>query len=112
MINDLATHPVRWLTTAELATYWSVSTSHIRRLAASGKLRALRLSANVWRISTKATREFERAARDGRRRDISRISHQPMRILVFAVPKPIGSPAFSAANAAVTPERGRRASDS
>jgi excisionase family DNA binding protein len=111
MINDLATHPVRCLTTAELAKYWSVSTSLIRRLVASGKLRALRLRANVWRISTEATREFERAARAGVTPDGYRRVPSPVRILVFATPRAGASQSFSAANVAIAPKRRRCASN-
>jgi excisionase family DNA binding protein len=64
-IEDLANHPTAYLTIAELAEYWRVSPSQIRKRVQSGELAALRLGPHVYRISTGAAQAFELRARVG-----------------------------------------------
>jgi excisionase family DNA binding protein len=45
----------------QLAERWNCSARHVRRLCASGELRAMRLGQEAWRISLGAVAEYEYA---------------------------------------------------
>jgi excisionase family DNA binding protein len=62
-IRNLATHPNRYITIAELASYWSVSRQQIYKLVESGALGTIRLGTRLYRIPTQLAVEFERQAR-------------------------------------------------
>ena len=62
-IKNLATHPARYLTVAELAEYWAVSRQQIYKRIESGTLDAIRLGSRLYRVPAHAALEFERRAR-------------------------------------------------
>ena len=61
-ILDLATHPGRYLTVAELAEYWAVSRQQIYKQIESGALGTIRFGVRCYRIPTQSARAFERRA--------------------------------------------------
>jgi len=61
-IRDLATHPERYLTVAELAEYWAVSRQQIYKRIASGALATIRFGVRCYRIPTRSALAFERRA--------------------------------------------------
>jgi len=61
-IQDLASHPARYVTVAELADYWAVSRRQIHKRIESGSLEAIRLGWRLYRVRTEAALEFERCA--------------------------------------------------
>ena len=62
-IRNLATHPARYITVAELAAYWAVSRQQIYKRIESGALGTIRLGKRLYRIPTQLAIEFERQAR-------------------------------------------------
>jgi excisionase family DNA binding protein len=61
-IRDLATHPGRYLTVAELAEYWAVSRQQIYKRIESGALGTIRFGVRCYRIPTRSALAFERRA--------------------------------------------------
>ena len=61
-IRDLASHPGRYLTVAELAEYWAVSRQQIYKRIESGALGTIRFGARCYRIPTGSALAFERRA--------------------------------------------------
>ena len=61
-IRDLATHPGRYLTVAELAEYWGVSRQQIYKRIESGALGTIRFGVRCYRIPTRSALAFERCA--------------------------------------------------
>jgi excisionase family DNA binding protein len=59
-IRDLATHPERFLTVAELAEYWGVSRQQIYKRIESGALGTIRFGVRCYRIPTRSALAFER----------------------------------------------------
>ena len=59
-IRDLATHPGRYLTVAELAEYWAVSRQQIYKRIESGALATIRFGVRCYRIPTGSALAFER----------------------------------------------------
>ena len=59
-IRDLATHPGRYLTVAELAEYWAVSRQQIYKRIESGALKTIRFGVRCYRIPTGSALAFER----------------------------------------------------
>lgn len=64
-IRDLASHPARYVTIAELAEYWGVSRQQIYKRIESGGLEAIQLGSRLVRVRTSAALEYERSARVG-----------------------------------------------
>jgi excisionase family DNA binding protein len=62
-IRDLATHPMRYVTIAELAEYWAVSPQQIYKRIDSGALEAIQLGSRLYRVRTTAALEYERCVR-------------------------------------------------
>jgi excisionase family DNA binding protein len=62
-IRDLATHPMRYVTIAELAEYWAVSCQQIYKRIDSGALEAIQLGSRLYRVRTTAALEHERRVR-------------------------------------------------
>jgi excisionase family DNA binding protein len=62
-IRDLTTHPVPYVSVAELAVYWGVSRKQIYKQIDAGTLQAIRLGPRLFRIRTNVAREFEERAR-------------------------------------------------
>ena len=58
-IRDLATHPRRYLTVAELAEYWAVSRQQIYKRIESGALATIRFGARCYRIPIRSALAFE-----------------------------------------------------
>jgi excisionase family DNA binding protein len=63
-IRDLATHPGRYLTVAELAEYWAVSRQQIYKRIESGALGTIRFGVRCYRIPTRSALAFERWAQE------------------------------------------------
>jgi len=61
-IRDLATHPGRYLTVAELAEYWAVSRQQIYKRIESGALGTIRFGVRCYRIPIRSALAFERRA--------------------------------------------------
>jgi excisionase family DNA binding protein len=61
-IRDLASHPARYVTIAELAEYWAVSRQQIYKRIESGTLQAIRLGSRLYRVRTETAIEYERRA--------------------------------------------------
>ena len=61
-IRDLATHPGRYLTVAELAEYWAVSRQQIYKRIESGALGTIRFGCAVTGFPTRSALAFERRA--------------------------------------------------
>lgn len=59
MIGDLANHPEKYVTVAELAAYWRVSERTLRYHIQLGSLRATRVGGK-WRVDVKDARAFGR----------------------------------------------------
>jgi len=64
-IRDLAAHPARYVTIAELAEYWAVSRQQIYKRIESGALEAIQLGSRLYRVRTAAALEYERRAKVG-----------------------------------------------
>ena len=64
-IRDLASHPARYVTIAELAEYWGVSRQQIYKRIDSGALEAIQLGSRLVRVRAAAALEYERNARVG-----------------------------------------------
>jgi excisionase family DNA binding protein len=62
-IRALKDHPAPYLTTSELAQYWSVSRKQIYKQIEAGTLRAIKLGPRLMRISTSDALRFERIAK-------------------------------------------------
>ncbi len=62
-IHDLASHPTRFVTIAELAEYWAVSCQQIYKRIDSGALEAIQLGSRLYRVRTTAALEYERRVR-------------------------------------------------
>ena len=62
-IHDLAAHPMRYVTIAELAEYWAVSCQQIYKRIDSGALEAIQLGSRLYRVRTTAALEYERRVR-------------------------------------------------
>jgi len=62
-IHDLAAHPTRFVTIAELAEYWAVSCQQIYKRVDSGALEAIQLGSRLYRVRTTAALEYERRVR-------------------------------------------------
>ena len=58
-IRDLAGHPARYVTIAELAEYWAVSRQQIYKRIESGALEAIRLGSRLYRVRTSVALEYE-----------------------------------------------------
>ena len=54
-----------FLTPRQVAERWGCSPRHVRRLCASGELRAMRLGIDAWRISLEAVEAYEAAQTSG-----------------------------------------------
>jgi excisionase family DNA binding protein len=61
-IRDLAAHPARYVTIAELAEYWAVSRRQIYKRIESGALGAIRLGSRLYRVNVQAALDYERRA--------------------------------------------------
>ena len=70
-IRDLATHPGRYLTVAELAEYWAVSRQQIYKRIESGALGTIRFGVRCYRIPTRSALAFERRAQAVNRNPMS-----------------------------------------
>jgi excisionase family DNA binding protein len=70
-IRDLATHPGRYLTVAELAEYWAVSRQQIYKRIESGALATIRFGVRCYRIPTQSALAFERRAQVGYQHPLS-----------------------------------------
>jgi excisionase family DNA binding protein len=64
-IRDLADHPARYVTIAELAEYWAVSRQQIYKRIESGAIEAIQLGSRLYRVRTVAALEYERRASVG-----------------------------------------------
>jgi excisionase family DNA binding protein len=62
-IRALKDHPAPYLTTSELAEYWSVSRKQIYKQIEAGTLRAIKLGPRLMRVSTSEALRFERIAK-------------------------------------------------
>ena len=62
-IRTLKEHPEPYVTTSELAAYWSVSRKQIYKQIEAGTLRAIKLGPRLLRISTSEALRFERTAK-------------------------------------------------
>lgn len=62
-IRALKDHPEPYVTTSELAEYWSVSRRQIYKQIEAGTLRAIKLGPRLLRISTSEALRFERIAK-------------------------------------------------
>lgn len=68
-IRDLAAHPARYVTIAELAEYWAVSRQQIYKRIESGALEAIQLGSRLYRVRTTAALEYEQRAMVGQKAD-------------------------------------------
>ena len=68
-IRDLAAHPARFVTIAELAEYWAVSRQQIYKRIESGALEAIQLGSRLYRVRTAAALEYEQRAMVGQKTD-------------------------------------------
>ena len=66
-IRDLAAHPARYVTIAELAEYWAVSRQQIYKRIESGALEAIQLGSRLYRVRTAAALEYEQRAMVGQK---------------------------------------------
>lgn len=64
-IQDLASHPAAYVSVEELARYWGVSRTRLRKYIESGELEAMVLGPRLVRISTRAALELEQGIRTG-----------------------------------------------
>jgi excisionase family DNA binding protein len=62
-IQNLKDHPESYVTTSELAEYWTVSRSQIYKHIEAGTLKAIRLGPRLLRISRSEALDFERRAK-------------------------------------------------
>jgi len=62
-IRDLATHPQRFITVAELAAYWGVSRQQIYKRIEAGQIGTIRFGARCYRILTQSALAYEQDAR-------------------------------------------------
>jgi excisionase family DNA binding protein len=62
-IRNLREHPEPYVTTTDLAEYWSVSRKQIYKQIEAGTLKAIRLGPRLLRIRTADALAFERLAR-------------------------------------------------
>ncbi len=62
-IRDLATHPKRFITVAELAAYWGVSRQQIYKRIETGQIGTIRFGARCYRIPTQSALAYEQDAR-------------------------------------------------
>jgi excisionase family DNA binding protein len=81
-IKNLQTHNEPYVTTSDLAEYWSVSRKQIYKQIEAGTLRAIRLGPRLLRISTTEAARFEETAKmspaeDGDARHQQRGDGQP-----------------------------------
>ena len=93
-IRDLATHPGRFLTVAELAEYWAVSRQQIYKRIESGALGTIRFGVRCYRIPTRSALAFERRAQAVNRNPMSTpvpgpapLTRLPSRIGLQRVPR-------------------------
>ena len=98
-IRDLATHPARYLTVAELAEYWAVSRQQIYKRIENGALGTIRFGVRCYRIPTRSALAFERRAQVGNRDPRSTpappptpITELPSKIGLQRVPRAPDSP--------------------
>lgn len=62
-IQNLSTHPGRYVTVADLAEYWAVSRKQIHKHIDSGMLAAIRLGSRLYRVRAEAALDFEHQVR-------------------------------------------------
>jgi excisionase family DNA binding protein len=62
MIRKLHDHPLRYVTTSELADYWKVSRKQVYKQIGAGTLKAVRFGPRLFRVSAEDAIEFERLA--------------------------------------------------
>jgi excisionase family DNA binding protein len=68
-----------YMTPREVAARWGCSARHVRRLCASGELRAMRLGLESWRISLEAVTEYELAHTSGPAITPTALAPEPIR---------------------------------
>jgi len=59
-IDDLAEHPLSYVSVSELADYWRVSRRYLYKQVQAGSLEAIYLGPKSYRIPKEAALEFER----------------------------------------------------
>lgn len=68
-----------YLTPREVAERWGCSARHVRRLCASGELRAMRLGLESWRISLEAVEAYELTRTSGQAMTPTEPTAEPIR---------------------------------